>query len=364
MLSACLLYAAHAFSQSQPPNGVPAELMSKLTRGVNITRWFCYGDPHDTAKFGDYLTEGDFANFRRLGVHYVRLCVAPETIDNNGEPDPTNLPLLDAAIDRLEHAGLAVLLDLHDNGQMKLDAEGHDNSGFVHFWAAMARHYLARQEKMTVFEPLNEPVFMNNPSVWYRLQADTVKAIRDVDPARTILVASTKWNGIDTLVDMQPLPEKNLIYSFHCYDPFLFTHQGATWTGDQQKAMRDIPFPSSPEAVEAMITQIPEQHRGAVRDYGNHHFDAAYLRARLALPIQWGAQHRVPVLLGEFGAYPPVSPPDSRGRWFDGMRAAIADLHLPNCLWGYDDGLGLGREKQADGTIKLDPVTLAHLYGG
>lgn len=354
-------FAASSF-QTQAPNGVPSPLLKKLTRGVNITRWFCYGSPTDATTFKGYLLDEDFQNFKRLGVNYVRLCISPEVIYREGTPDPTNLQYIDGALDRLEKAGLAVLWDLHDNGQMKLDEPGHDNSGFIKFWEALATHYKGKQESSIVFELLNEPIFQKNADVWYKLQSQTVAAIRAIDPKRTILVASTGWDGIDTLLNMKPLDEKNLIYSFHCYDPFVFTHQGATWTGEQQKALKDVPFPSSPEGVSAMIDKIPSQFQGAVRDYGERRFDAKYLYDRLASAVRWGAQNRVPVLLGEFGAYPPVSPPDSRARWFDGISEAIKSLNLPNALWGYDDGFGFGRTVSSDGKVHLDPVTLKHLY--
>ncbi len=364
-VSAFLLSAAamtKAASVDQAPNGVPSRLLNQLDRGVNITRWFCYSDAHDTARFKGYLVDEDFQNFKNLGVHYVRLCISPEVIYKDGSANPENLAYIDAAIDKLEKAGLAVLWDLHDNGQMKLDEPGHDNAPFVKFWAEIAKHYAGKQESATVFELLNEPIFQKNPEVWYKLQKETVAAIRVVDPKRTILVASTGWNGIDTLLAMQPLEEKNLVYSFHCYDPFTFTHQGASWTGEQQKALRDVPFPSSPDAVNAMIDKIPDPYKGAVRDYGEKRYGAQYLFDRLSSCSQWGARNRVPVLLGEFGAFPPVSPVDSRARWFDAMAAAISSLKLPNAVWGYDDALGLGRSVQ-DGKVSLDSNVLTHLYG-
>jgi len=359
-MSLALLAIAVAIAGKQVP---PAELMSKLTRGVNVSRWFCYCDPHDTAHFTNYLTDEDFRNFHRLGVHFVRLCVEPEAIYGDGTPDPANLPYLDAAIDRLEKEGFAVVLDLHDtHDKMKLDQQGHDNSGFLKFWTAMAQHEKGRGETSTVFELVNEPIFRNNPEDWYKLQVQAVDAVRGADPERTILVASTGYNSVDTLVKMTPLPAGNLIYSFHCYDPFIFTHQGATWSSEQVKVMRNLPFPSSPEGVSAVLNAIPAEHRAAAVAYGNHRYDAAYLRSRLAKAADWGAQNHVPVFLGEFGCYPPAVQPDSRGRWFDAMRDAIQELNLPSSLWAYDDALGLGRKQSPDGKIVLDPVTLDHYF--
>ena len=38
-------------------NGVSTELLSRLTTGVNVTRWFCYLGPGDQkAHFADYLS--------------------------------------------------------------------------------------------------------------------------------------------------------------------------------------------------------------------------------------------------------------------------------------------------------------------
>ncbi|MER3496067.1 MAG: hypothetical protein C4320_04240, partial [Armatimonadota bacterium] len=100
----------------------------------------------------------------------------------------------------------------------------------------------------------------------------------------------------------------------------------------------------------------PKPYDDYLRDYGRKRYDAAYLKAYLADGAAWGQANGVPVVLGEFGAYPPVSPPDSRERWFRAIRAAITSSGLPNAIWGYDDGFGLGRSANPDGTITLDAM--------
>lgn len=344
-------------------NGVPAQLLAKLTRGVNVTRWFCYlPDPVPAGHFDNYFTAEDYAKLRDLGVKYVRLCIAPPAIYRDGKPDADVLNRVDRAVSALAR-NHAVIWDLHDNGQLKLDAPGQDNSKFVEFWKSIATHYNGRGYNALVFELVNEPVFQKNPAAWYALQDQTVKAIRAIDPKRTILVSGTGWSGIDALASMKPLAEKNLIYTFHCYDPFMFTHQGATWTGPQQKETHGLPYPSSPAAVAKIVEENPSQHRGAIKWYGDQKYDRAYLLSRIKKATDWGHVHHVPTLLGEFGAYPPVSPPDSRRRWFTDMRSIIDELKVPNAIWGYDDGLGLGRSIGANGKVKLDPDTLKSFYG-
>jgi endoglucanase len=348
---------------SADSNGVPKELLDRLTTGVNVTRWLCYlGAGDQDAHFANYLGDADYETFKRLDVRFVRLCISPDLIYGGGKPTD-KLAKIDGALAQLFRHHIAVIWDLHDNGQLGLDKPNQDNSGLVSFWGAIAAHYKGSHYSDLVFEIVNEPVFMEKPADWYELQSKAVRAIRNQDPKRTIMVSPTYWSSIDALQKMSVLPERNLIYTVHCYDPFPFTHQGAEWVGDYPKNASSLPFPSSPEAVKSVLSKNDPRLAGALDEYGKSRYDAAYLLSRLKLARDWGIAHHVPIVLGEFGAYPKVSPPESRTRWFEGMRSAIAGLKLPNAIWGYDDGLGLGRTVNQDGSLWLDPVALTHFYG-
>ncbi|MBI5708615.1 MAG: cellulase family glycosylhydrolase [Armatimonadetes bacterium] len=364
-LSAMLAAAIPGATNLQAENGVPKSILNRLTSGVNITRWMCYlANPNDQEHFRNYMKPADWQNFERLGIKYVRLCVSPEAIYDNGKPKAANLPALDAALKALVDHKLAVFLDLHDNGQLKLDSPGQNNTGLITFWEALSQRYKGKYEGDVVFEIVNEPIFnQKNEAVWWELQDKVASAIRKIDPARSILATGTGWGGIDGLVAMQPLKLKNVIYSFHCYDPFFFTHQGASWVGEWPRDMKSVPFPSTPENVEAILSKNDAKFHDALRQYGKERNDAAYLRRRIKLAMDWARKNRVPAILGEFGAYPPVAPVDSRGRWFQAMMAACKAEKAPYCLWGYDDALGLGRKVSPDGGIWLDEVTLKGMYG-
>lgn len=363
LVSALLALTTPSAPPRDDTNGVPKALLSKLTTGVNITRWFCYlGAGDQTAHFANYMGEADYKTFDRLGVKFVRLCISPDLIYAAGKPSD-KLATIDRALEELYRHKIAVIWDLHDNGQLGLDKPGKDNSGLVTFWSALAEHYKGTRYADLVFEVVNEPVFIENPDVWYRLQSDVVKEIRKKDPKRTILVSPTYWSNIDTLRKMPLLPEKNLIYTFHCYDPFNFTHQGAEWMGEVPRDFKALPFPSSPQAIAEILPKNDPKFASALEEYGKARYGDAYLLDRLKSARDWGTANQVPVLLGEFGAYPKTMPSDSRGRWFAGMKSAIAGLKIPNAMWGYDEGLGLGRRANPDGSVWLDPVTLENYFG-
>jgi endoglucanase len=44
-------------------------------------------------------------------------------------------------------------------------------------------------------------------------------------------------------IDPREFPDDNLIWTFHSYEPFLLTHQGATWAGDFIPYVTGLPYP-------------------------------------------------------------------------------------------------------------------------
>ena len=343
--------------------GVPSALMSKLKTGVNITRWFCYlKDPKDTTHYSTYMVKGDYNALKALNVSFVRLCLAPDAIYDAGKLNKTTSPFVDSALEALTSRGMAVIYDLHDNGQLKLDDPAVDHKGFITFWEQAAARYKGKFESSVIFELVNEPVFQKNPGDWFKLQSEAVMAIRRIDPLRTIMVSGTSWSGIDGLDSLQTLPQNNLVYTYHCYDPFFFTHQGASWVGDKPGKFKKVPFPASPAAVAKILPDNDPAYAGDLKWYGDQKYDAAYLESRLSKATMWALGKRVPIVLGEFGAYPPNADPQDRSRWFIGMKAAIQKLGIANAIWGYDDGLGLGRAKETDGTVTLDSVAIRSFY--
>ena len=62
------------------------------------------------------------------------------------------------------------------------------------------------------------------------IYAEAIRQIRKSNPHRTLFVGPGKWNSLDEVPDLRLPDDSNLVVTVHCYDPFYFTHQGASWT--------------------------------------------------------------------------------------------------------------------------------------
>ena len=70
-----------------------------------------------------------------------------------------------------------------------------------------------------------------------------------------IIVGAEGWNGKSNLLSVtSPYSEQNIIYNFHTYDPFLFTHQGASWAGwEPAVTARAVPYPPKQSVIDSLI---------------------------------------------------------------------------------------------------------------
>jgi len=331
-----------------PLESVPQSRIDRLAKGANVCRWFRF-PPKDTAAFyANYISDGEAAFMRGLGLTHVRLCVAPKFIMEHASGDvlDEHAKFLEAAIQRFHRAGLLVVVDIHnENRKDELDPAWQE--AFVRFWKSLAKRLSAFDPEMTIFEVINEPVFEKNESQWTSLNARLVAAIRENAPRHTIITSGPEWGGIGGLLRTKPLADKNVVYSFHCYDPFTFTHQGAEWTNTEVVHLHDVPYPSSPEAVAPLLAGL-EAHPAAksmLADYGKTRWNREKMEANFKKAIDWGKTNGVPLYCGEFGVYPKAAKPEHRAAWFRDFGQVLQENHIGWAVWGWDEGFGLDRKK-------------------
>lgn len=344
--------------------GVPPVRLEELSKGVDVTQWFQVYTKVDESHYKNYMSDSEIALIAKLGLRHVRLCVSPDFLYNPntpGEVSEAHIKLLKSAIHRFLQHHLAVIVDMHNTDKQDSEDNPQWVAGYPTFWGVLAAKLENLNPNMVFFEILNEPVFQGREWEWFELQDKCIAAIRKSAPNNTIVVSGPDWGGIDGLLKLTPVANRNVVYSFHFYDPMTFTHQGATWAGPIFPLLKGIPYPSSPEAVAKALSHITNpEARSWVQQYGAERWDRDKLKSRLDKAIDWAHQNDVSLYCGEFGVYALVAPPASRSRWFHDFASVLKASGIGYAVWGWDDSFGFGRH-YVNGKPVLDPVPIEAL---
>lgn len=352
-------------SRAQQNSTVPASRLARVRRGVNLSHWFAQSRDYSEKHLREHTNARDVELIRSLGFDHVRFTVEPAPLFDEAHPAELKrdyLRHLDGALDLLLGAGLAVVFDLHPSDEFKLRMRADDRfvNSFSDFWRALARHLSTRDPERLLLEVVNEPM-VEDPYRWMGIQARLAAAIREGAPRHTIVATGPRWSSIEQLLLIEPLADRNVVYTFHFYEPHNFTHQGATWGADYWPYLKGVPYPGSPEALAPLVAAAErEQVRAVLKDYGEQRWDAARVEREIAQAAEWARRRGVPLTCNEFGVYRAYTPAPDRLRWLADVRAALEKHGIGWTMWDYAGGFGVAvREK--DGSARLDPATAAAL---
>ena len=124
-------------------------------------------------------------------------------------------------------AGLVVILDVHHFDAL-MQAPAAEEARYLAIWDQLASRYRSLPTAL-YFELLNEPHGDLDGETWNRLIAESIQHIRQTNPTRTIIIGGLDYSTIDSLNDLVLPDDSHLAATFHYYEPFEFTHQGASW---------------------------------------------------------------------------------------------------------------------------------------
>ena len=216
-------------------------------------------------------------------------------------------------IDTLREAGLNVIVDQHNNDDLSAAPEqNRERSAAV--WRQVAA--ALRDEPANVwFELLNEPHGKLTNANLLATLTPSLAAIRVTNPKRVVVIGGQNWSGVDSLATL-PMPnDPYVVPTFHYYDPFEFTHQGATFV-----------HPAPPFG----------------RTFGGS-ADVPQLQDSLAKIRAFEARTgRVP-FVGEYGAIETI-PLRQRTLYYHTVTSAFASMGLASCAWGYRNAFPLWKD--------------------
>lgn len=331
----------------------PTVDISALSKGVNLSNWF--NDYSDGSQYNNRFSTATLQLLKNSGFTYVRIPIGATILFNEANPSQLRTDLLapvETAINRCIQAGLAVSINLHP-WKNDTDSLLANDAGYVTkvaaYWKAIATYFKKYPASQLFFEVYNEPhasaggLTTQGPQWWRPVQEKMIAAIRQATAAHIVIAGGEAWNSLEGLLQITPYTDSRVIYNFHFYDPFLFTHQGATWAGWQPAIdARQVPYPSSPAAVAPLISGSSNTVlNDALRWYGNQQYGIDSIDAWIKKAYVWGQTNKVKVIVNEFGSYQPYAPRASRLNWLRDVRRSFEKYGIGWAMWECDEGFGL-----------------------
>ena len=149
-----------------------------------------------------------------------------------------------------------------------------------------------------------------------------------------------KWNSLDEVAKLKlPESDRNIIVTVHSYEPFRFTHQGASWTGSDT-ATTGIVYPGPPAKPLTPGPNVRDkawfERYNSLPAQQNPSGPGAF-KPRMEKVARWAAENNRPIHVGEFGAYEKADR-ESRVRFYADMRRTAEDLGFGWAIWDWKAG--------------------------
>jgi endoglucanase len=287
LLISCFVFTISCSGLGDDGTDYEFTYITDVHRSVHSLAGMNLGNALEAPNEGDWgvtIQSEYFTLIRDAGFSYVRipikwsahaLAADPYTIDSGF------FDRVDEVVGQALSRGLKAIINIHHYDEIMTDPAGQKNR-FLALWNQIAAHYKGYSADL-YFEILNEPNGNLTAALWNQYLDEAIDVIRGTggnNAARNLIVGTANWGGLDglnALVIPTAAQDPNIIVTFHYYNPFHFTHQGAEWV-DGSKAWLGTTWTGT------------ASEKAAVRS----EFDAVQ---------EWADDHGRQIFLGEFGAY-------------------------------------------------------------
>lgn len=295
-----------------------------------------------------------FADIAKSGFQTVRIPIDFGAWANYEKPycweNGEGLRTADSFVKWAAANDLNAVIDLHHVEFDGKVAGAATTERIVWLWSEIAKRYKNTNPEKVFFELRNEPHDIKAED-WRAQAEEIIKAIRPIVPNHTLIVGFHDWNGRQAMIDSNPFADANIIYTFHYYDPFLFTHQGATWAGEGLPDIKYVPFPWSKNVKIETPASAKGKWIGSQIDVYEKDSRAEKMFDDLKAAKDWSTKNKVPIFMGEFGSYNLKPTLEDRCRHAATIYSALGKLNIPSAWWEWDGGFSMfnkGTDRIAD----------------
>jgi endoglucanase len=277
--------------------------LAKLGRGINILG---YDGIWEGASNSPFRTE-NLRMIKEAGFSHVRInFFGFKHMNSENIMDNTVLERLDTVIEEVVSRHLIPILDEHDNNYCQRYLASCAEK-LKAFWKQISTRY-QRKYPSLIFEILNEPGGNMSAATWNSLLTEVLSIIRNTNSERLVIVAALNTEGVTIDQLILPAHDRNLIATFHYYDPMEFTHQGAPWS--------------------RKFSSLGPTEWGSAEE--KNKITSEFRKIKL-----WSEKENRPIYLGEFGVFE-RAPERSRSQYLSFVARSAEQFGWAWAYWQFD----------------------------
>ena len=311
-------------------------------KGINLGGWFSQCD-HSEKRYDTFITESDFAVISSWGADHVRVPVDYELLeDKNACPIESGYVRIEKTIGWCRKNRLNMILDLHKTAGFSFDPNEKEGGFFTNaayqerfcrLWERIADRF-GKDTDMLAFELLNEVTEQEYGETWNRIASECISRIRAIAPEVKILVGGYWHNSAASVKDISVPYDENIVYNFHCYEPLIFTHQGAYWMETMDRKFRIPVTASFGEMAKAAEKMLGGSLSGVESYPPETKLSSAYFEQFMAEAVSVAEARNVPLYCGEYGVIDLASPEDALA-WYRMINGAFRKYGIGRAAWSY-----------------------------
>jgi endoglucanase len=334
----------------------------------------------------------ELKTLRQVGFDFVRFAVDPGPFLQwqGSRRDWLDRTLIDQ-VRLILSCDLSVIVDFHPS-DMHPDylaakiAAGRDAPLFNAYLRVLA-HTAALldgfKSSRVGLEIMNEPP--PRASLWRPMLEAAYSGVRKEAPSLLVMLDGGEEGNLQGTTTLSGFgDDPNILFSFHYYEPWQFTHQGMA--GMAAQYLTDVPYPARARPMEESLAATAAtiaaarlspsdklaaktKARSDLESYRASAFDRATIVNDFDKMARWARDHSVPahrVILGEFGAMNNeqrglATRQAERLRWLADVRQEAETRSFAWAAWVHSGSIGFSLVKH-DGSPELDPGVL-HALG-
>ena len=205
---------------------------------------------------------------------------------------------------------------------------------FFKLWEKIATMFAGYPEQVA-FEPLNEVVLQEVYKEWNVICEKYIKRMRAIAPTTTIIIGGVCYNNVYSVPLLDFPVDENIIFNFHCYEPMVFSHQGAYWV-DFMPADFRIGYPKTKEEYRAASRELTDDLAGAIFRDEIGEIGPQFFEDIFAPAIEYAKEKGVELYCGEYGVID-LADNEDKLRWLQDIHAAFDKHGIGHALWNYKE---------------------------